>query len=50
MVIIFKVGAKFGNFFLGESKCAKFNKGFREMRRRHGRINEKMSECKLRGM
>ena len=47
MTIKFKVGAKFGNFV---SMFAKFNKGFLEMRRRHGHTNKKMSECKLRGM
>ena len=47
MDIKFKAGAKFGSFFLGKSKCAKFNKGFREMRRRCGRTNGKMNECNL---
>ena len=40
----FKAGAKFGNFFLRKSKFAKFNKSFREMRRRRGRTNGKMNE------
>ena len=47
MIIKFKNEAKFGNF---ESKCSKFNRDLREMRRRHSHTNGKMSECKLRGM